>query len=84
VSDLSGPLELHHAKGDESVPYEFSENLKKRLDTAGKSANLYLYEGDDHNLSRNFSVAMARSLQFFETHLKAAVASPAGLQVDQQ
>ena len=31
---------------------------------------LYIYEGDNHNISVNFATAMARSIQFFDTHVK--------------
>lgn len=68
---LSGPLQIHHGTSDEEVPYSFSENLTKYLDIAGKDYEFYKYEGADHNLSgSSFSLAMSRSVEFFNLHLK--------------
>lgn len=75
LSDLSGPIQLHHGTADISVPAEFSQKLKAELDIAGQPAELFIYENDDHNLSRNFSAAMARSVEFFDEHLKSAGAA---------
>lgn len=70
IEDLSGPLQLHHGTGDETVPVEFSEDLYTRLLDAGQEAELYLYEGDNHNIANHFATAMERSIQFFDAHLK--------------
>lgn len=70
AAELSGPLQLHHGTGDESVPWEFSQMLYDEITAAGRYAELYLYEGDNHNLSNNFSLAMRRTIQFFDKYLK--------------
>jgi uncharacterized protein len=70
LGDLSGPVQLHHGTADDSVPLVFSEILSEEIQQVGKPVELYIYEGDDHNLSKSFSQAMTRTLQFFETHLK--------------
>jgi dipeptidyl aminopeptidase/acylaminoacyl peptidase len=70
VKDLSGPLQLHHGTSDSSVPYEFSQILLEQVLAAGKTAELFLYEGDNHNLSGNFGRAMGRSIQFFDQYVK--------------
>jgi dienelactone hydrolase len=70
VADLSGPIQLHHAMGDEVVPYEFSELLFHEIEAVGLPVELYLYNGDNHNISINFELAMARSLRFFDQHVK--------------
>jgi uncharacterized protein len=70
LADLSGPVQLHHGTADSSVPLEFSEILSGEIQQVGKPVELYVYEGDDHNLSNYFSQAMTRTLQFFELHLK--------------
>jgi dipeptidyl aminopeptidase/acylaminoacyl peptidase len=70
LDDISGPIQLQHGTGDTSVPVEFSQNLEKLMKDEGKDVELYIYPGDDHNLSRNFSVAMQRSLTFFNTYVK--------------
>jgi dipeptidyl aminopeptidase/acylaminoacyl peptidase len=70
LADISGPIQLHHGTADSSVPVDFSRTLKQQLDQAGKTAELYVYEGDDHNLANNFSLAMTRSVEFFDRYLK--------------
>jgi dipeptidyl aminopeptidase/acylaminoacyl peptidase len=70
LSDLSGPVQLHQGTADESVPAEFSEGLYARLQAIGGPAELYLYEGDNHNISANFGTAMQRSIAFFDRYLK--------------
>jgi hypothetical protein len=38
---------------------------------ANQGVELYLYEGDNHNISSNFSVAMRRTIEFFDMYLKS-------------
>ncbi len=70
VSDLSAPLQLHHGTEDTSVPHILSELLAEEIEAAGKSVELYLYEGDNHDLEFNFSTAMERSVAFFDRYVK--------------
>jgi len=70
--DLSGPVQLHHGTADDSVPVEFSTSLYSQILTAGRVAELYLYEGDNHNLSINFDTALQRSVDFFDEYVKNA------------
>lgn len=70
LADLSGPLQLHHGTLDEDVPLEFSIRLAEQARAAGKIADLYTYEGDNHNISANFSTAMQRTIEFFDQYLK--------------
>ena len=70
LSDLSGPIQLHHGTADTSVPVEFSETLQTQIQAVGKPVELFTYEGDNHNISLNFGSAMARSIQFFDTYVK--------------
>lgn len=70
LADISGPLQLHHGTGDTHVPIIFSETLDKQLRKAGKIIEYYIYEGDDHNLTNNLSLALNRSVDFFDQYLK--------------
>ncbi|MEK9178616.1 MAG: alpha/beta fold hydrolase [Patescibacteria group bacterium] len=70
LSDISGPLQLHHGTADLSVPIRFSQIFDKQMRDAGKTAELYEYPGDDHNLANNFSLAAQRSVEFFDKYLK--------------
>ena len=72
LRDLSGPVQLHHGTADASVPVEYSQMLETQIQAAGKPVELFVYEGDNHNLSANFGRAMARSIQFFDTYVKGA------------
>lgn len=72
LADLSGPVQLHHGTADTSVPLEFSQTLAEQLVAAGRPGELYVYEGDNHNLSGFFSLAMRRTVEFFDRHVKGA------------
>jgi dienelactone hydrolase len=70
LEDLSGPVQLHHGTGDTHVPIEFSASLNEQIQAAGRLVEYYEYQGDDHNLSNAFSLAMGRSIAFFDQHVK--------------
>lgn len=70
LSDISGPLQLHHGTSDTSVPDEFSQKLQEQMKASGRQVELLIYPGDDHNLASNFTLAMQRSIDFFEKYLK--------------
>jgi len=70
LSDLSGPIQLHHGTADSSVPVEFSETLQTQIEAVSKPVELFIYEGDNHNISANFSTAIQQSVQFFDKYVK--------------
>jgi len=70
VSDLSGPIQLHHGTADSDVPVSYSQTLNAQIASVGGVVDYYEYPGDDHNLSVNFTTAMARSVAFFDRYLK--------------
>ena len=70
LSDLSGPLQLHHGTVDTSVPLEFSEILNQQVLAVGKTVEFYTYEGSDHNISSGFNLAMQRTIEFFDRYVK--------------
>ena len=70
LSDLSGPLQLHHGTGDTTVPLAFSQTLYDQVQAAGKTVELYTYEGDNHNIANSFGLAMQRTIAFFDQYLK--------------
>lgn len=72
LADLSGPIQLHHGTADEDVPIEFSKKLYQDMVLAGLPVEFYQYEGDNHNISVNFTAAMVHTLEFFERYLKNA------------
>lgn len=70
VKDLHAPIQLQHGSADEEVPILFSTRLKEMLEQAGKDVTLYVYDGDDHNISNNLSIALVRSVDFFDSVFK--------------
>lgn len=70
LQNISGPVELHHGTADSDVPVDFSQKLEQQLKAVGKPAQLFTYEGDDHNISRNLRTALNRSVAFFDKHVK--------------
>lgn len=70
LSDLSGPIQLHHGTKDGEVPLEFSQTLADQINAVGGTVELYTYEGDNHNISGFFSKAMSRTVAFFDKYLK--------------
>jgi dipeptidyl aminopeptidase/acylaminoacyl peptidase len=70
AADLSGPIQLHHGTADESVPYELSEVLYSEITAVNLPVEIYLYEGDNHNISNFFWSAMQRTVEFFDAHVK--------------
>ena len=70
LADLSGPLQLHHDLADGEVPVEFSQELYDLAVKADKTAELYTYPGDDHNLTNSFNLAMQRTIAFFDKYVK--------------
>lgn len=70
VADLGGPIQLHHDEKDHEVPYKFSQELVDEITKAGGSAELFTYPGDDHNIANSFSLAMQRTIAFFDKNVK--------------
>ena len=67
---VSGPIQLHHGTDDEDVPLAFSIRLAEEVRAADGIADLYTYEGDNHNISNYFTLAMDRTIAFFDQYLK--------------
>ena len=70
LADISGPVQLHHGDADDTVPLVFSELLNQQLQAVNKPVELYIYPGDNHNLSNYFSQAMSRTIAFYDQYLK--------------
>lgn len=72
LSDLSGPVQLHHGTADTTVPLAFSTTLYEQILAAGGAVESYTYAGADHNIASGFSLAMQRTIAFFDTYVKNA------------
>lgn len=70
VSDITAPIQLDVGEADEEVPTAFSQKLYDKLKNAGKTVEIYTYPGNDHNISQSLSLALDRSVSFFDKYLK--------------
>lgn len=64
------PIQMHHGTNDADVPLAFSQTLADQLKAAGRTHELFVYPGDDHNLSQNIGVALQRSVAWFDKYVK--------------
>ncbi|MDF1496767.1 MAG: prolyl oligopeptidase family serine peptidase [Patescibacteria group bacterium] len=69
LDDVGAPVQLQHATGDESVPFQLSLELKQALEEAGKNVEYFEYKGDDHNIGANSGLAWRRAIEFFNKNL---------------
>lgn len=70
LTDITAPIQLHAGGDDEEVPTDFSQGLYDRLKSSGKNVEIYIYPGDNHNISSNLETALQRSVEFFDRYLK--------------
>lgn len=71
VNNMEGSLQVHHAIDDAVVPIEYSTNLVAILDKTDVPHQLYKYETGGHNIEEpSFSIAMRRTVEFFNRRLK--------------
>ena len=72
LAEISGQIQLHHAREDPVVPLVWSEILAGEFKELRIPYEFYIYENDDHNISSNFALAMRRTIEFFDSHVKYA------------
>ncbi|MBX7252407.1 MAG: alpha/beta fold hydrolase [Candidatus Promineofilum sp.] len=70
VAGISGPVQLHHAITDDTVPWAASQSLYDAMTAAGVPVELYLYDNDSHDIDNNFYTAMRRTVEFFDRYVK--------------
>jgi dipeptidyl aminopeptidase/acylaminoacyl peptidase len=70
LGDITAPIQLHHGTGDTEVPLQFAQTLASDLHAANKPVELHTYAGSDHNIAQGFTLAMARTVAFFDRYLK--------------
>jgi len=52
------------------VPVSWNDKFVATLRAYSAKPEYYIYEGDDHNLSKNWNVVAERTFRFFEKKLK--------------
>lgn len=63
---ITSPLIIHHGTADESVPYEWSLRLEKKLKQENKDHEFYSYLNEDHNFTRGSrALVLQRDIDFF-------------------
>lgn len=70
--DVAAPIQLHHGNADKDVPIEFSEKMYMKLQELGKTAEFFVYPGQEHEFVEDWQLATERSLQFFDLYVKGA------------
>ena len=70
LDDLAAPVQLHHGTADHSVPLPMSVTLDRQIKAAGGYSELFVYQGDDHNIAANLGTALNRSVAFFDKYVK--------------
>lgn len=70
LAEGMAPIQIHHSPSDAVVPVAFSQTLARQLREARQPYEFYSYAGDDHNLSRSFTLAMQRTIGYFDRYLK--------------
>jgi len=70
VNLIKAPVQIHVGLSDNVVPSIFSDYLYGRLQGDGKTVEFYSYPGADHDISQSFSLAMKRTINFFNRYLK--------------
>jgi len=70
---LDTPIVIHHAKGDASAPYAWSERLVTKLELQDKQYTFYSYDSDNHLFkNEEQAVAIARDLIFFRSLMQGS------------
>lgn len=71
LSLIKTPFIIHHGTQDESVPFEWSENLVQLLDKESIEYTFYRYPGEDHNFRNgSWPTAARRDLELFRENLQ--------------
>ena len=63
---INAPIVIHQGSVDVWCKVEWQENLESKLRELGKDVELKVYNGDDHNLSRNWGGVVEFDVRFFK------------------
>jgi dipeptidyl aminopeptidase/acylaminoacyl peptidase len=67
---IKAPFQIHVGLSDPQVPPSFSKSLYNKLVSSKKYAEYYEYPGANHDIAQGFSLAMKRTIAFFDKYLK--------------
>jgi dipeptidyl aminopeptidase/acylaminoacyl peptidase len=70
LKDITAPLQIDVGLADTEVPPDFSTGLYTRMKVVGKVVQYYEYPGSNHDINQSFTLAMQRTISFFNSYLK--------------
>ncbi len=71
------PVMIHHGTHDEAIPYWWSDELWKQMQTAGIDVTFWPYPGATHGFGgRGFETFMQRNLAFFDEYVRQDTNTP--------
>ncbi|HEV2339876.1 MAG TPA: DUF2079 domain-containing protein [Patescibacteria group bacterium] len=69
LDDIATPLSISHGAMDTILPYQSSVELYNDLRSLNKSAQLIIYQNDDHALTQDTTQAVSADSMFFKMHM---------------
>jgi dipeptidyl aminopeptidase/acylaminoacyl peptidase len=70
LKDITAPLQIDVGLADTEVPPDFSTGLYTRMKVVGKVVQYYEYPGSNHDINQSFTLAIQRTISFFNSYLK--------------
>jgi dipeptidyl aminopeptidase/acylaminoacyl peptidase len=70
LKDIKAPIQIDVGLADNQVPPSFSKGLYTKLKADGKVVEYYEYPGANHDINQSFTLAMKRTIDFFNSYLK--------------
>jgi dipeptidyl aminopeptidase/acylaminoacyl peptidase len=70
LQDIIVPVQIDVGLSDSQVPPDFSTGLYTRLKSLDKTVEYFEYPGSNHDINQSFSMAMGRTISFFDKYLK--------------
>lgn len=72
LTDVSGPISIHHGELDGEVPPELSARLWEAMQAAGRPGEYYTYPDQRHVFQGEaWTLAMERTVTFFDQYVKS-------------
>jgi len=66
---IKAPVQIHQGTGDVWCDVDWQKKVIEGIKSFNKEANLFVYNGDDHNLKNNWDVVISRDLGFYNDAL---------------
>jgi dipeptidyl aminopeptidase/acylaminoacyl peptidase len=65
---VTEPVLIHHGAADSTCPIAWSRETLAALKSAGKTASMYTYRGEEHAFGPAWPTSMARTVTFLKQH----------------